>query len=55
VKGPGWVRQGDLIGYVGKTGNADERGMLAHLHFEIRHKGTPVDPAALLGENVNDK
>ncbi len=45
VTSPKWIRQGDLIGYVGKTGNAGERGMLPHLHFEIRHKGTPVDPA----------
>ena len=41
----GWVRQGDLIGCVGKTGNAAGKGILPHLHFEIRHKGVPVDPA----------
>lgn len=43
-----WVRQGDIIGFVGKTGNADARGMLTHLHFEIRTNGEPVDPATEL-------
>ena len=45
-----WVRRGELIGSVGKTGNANVRGMVPHLHFEIRKKGLPVDPA---GELVN--
>jgi len=48
VRSPGWVRQGALIGYVGKTGNAGERGILSHLHFEIRQEGVPVDPAVEL-------
>ena len=38
------VRQGQVIGRVGKTGNARPRDMLAHLHFEIRKSGVPQDP-----------
>lgn len=40
-----WVRQGDIIGSVGKTGNADSKGLIPHLHFEIRDNGKPIDPA----------
>jgi murein DD-endopeptidase MepM/ murein hydrolase activator NlpD len=42
------VRQGDIIGLVGKTGNANYSNILAHLHFEIRKKGIPRDPAEYL-------
>lgn len=38
------VRRGDLIGFVGKTGNASNKNMQPHLHFEIREDGKPVDP-----------
>jgi murein DD-endopeptidase MepM/ murein hydrolase activator NlpD len=44
------VRQGQLIGYVGDTGNATPGGY--HLHFEVRPGpspyGNPVDPVPLL-------
>jgi len=39
-----YVRQGQVIGSVGKTGNARAADMLAHLHFEIRKNGVPLDP-----------
>lgn len=38
------VKQGEVIGSVGKTGNASHRDILAHLHFEIRKNGIPQDP-----------
>jgi murein DD-endopeptidase MepM/ murein hydrolase activator NlpD len=39
-----FVRQGQVIGSVGKTGNARAADMLPHLHFEVRKNGVPVDP-----------
>lgn len=39
-----YVHQGQVIGKVGKTGNARSRDMLPHLHFEIRKNGVPQDP-----------
>lgn len=39
-----YVRQGEVIGSVGKTGNARFGGILPHLHFEIRKNGVPQDP-----------
>lgn len=42
------VHKGELIGFVGKTGNASSKLMQPHLHFEIRRDGEPVDPAGLM-------
>lgn len=39
------VRKGELIGFVGKTGNAANKNMQSHLHFEMRVDGNPIDPA----------
>lgn len=38
------VRQGHIIGTVGKTGNAAFKDILPHLHFEVRKDGLPQDP-----------
>ena len=48
VKKGSWIRQGDVVGRVGKTGNADSSDITPHLHFEIRHRGDSLDPTALL-------
>ncbi|MBU0606077.1 MAG: M23 family metallopeptidase [Candidatus Omnitrophica bacterium] len=42
------IHKGDLIGFVGKTGNAANKKILAHLHFEIRSDGDPVDPTGAM-------
>jgi len=43
-----FVRQGDIIGEVGKTGNANYRDIQPHLHLEVRKKGVPQDPLEYL-------
>ncbi|MBU0709282.1 MAG: M23 family metallopeptidase [Candidatus Omnitrophica bacterium] len=42
------VRQGQIIGDVGKTGNANYRSMLSHLHLEVRKNNIPQDPLEYL-------
>ena len=41
------VKQGEVIGTVGKTGNAGHRGMTPHLHIEVLKDGVPINPATL--------
>ncbi|MDO9223768.1 MAG: M23 family metallopeptidase [Caulobacter sp.] len=40
------VRPGDVVGYVGSTG----RSTGAHLHFEIRRHGRPLNPASFIDQ-----
>lgn len=40
------VEAGQLIGYVGDSGNAEWTG--SHTHFEIAHEGRSIDPYSLL-------
>lgn len=44
VRKGNYVRQGEVIGSAGKTGNANYRDIQPHLHFEIRRAGVPEDP-----------
>lgn len=43
-----FIRQADVVGSVGKTGNANYRNIQPHLHFEVRYKGVPQDPLEYL-------
>jgi murein DD-endopeptidase MepM/ murein hydrolase activator NlpD len=43
------VRRGDVIGYVGATGNASG----AHLHYEVRRAGKAIDPLESASVLVN--
>lgn len=43
-----FVRQGEIIGAVGKTGNANFRDIRPHLHFEVKKAGVLQDPLEYL-------
>jgi murein DD-endopeptidase MepM/ murein hydrolase activator NlpD len=43
-----WVRAGQLIGWVGDSGNAE--GTAPHTHFELAHEGSAIDPHDYLTE-----
>ena len=36
------VHVGEIVGHIGRTGNAGS--MPCHLHFELHHRGRPIDP-----------
>lgn len=42
------IRQGEIIGSVGKSGNAGYKNMKAHLHLEVIKNGQYQDPAKWL-------
>ena len=52
VKDRSRVRQGQVIGTVGKTGNASEEGVLPHLHFEMRQGAKVLNPTPILSVRV---
>ena len=43
-----FVKQGEIIGRVGKTGNAVSLAIQPHLHFEVRQDGILQDPLEYL-------
>ena len=45
LKTGAWVQPGAVVGYVGSSG----RSTGAHLHFEIRHDGRPLNPVVFMG------
>lgn len=47
------VRQGAVIGTVGKTGNARHAWITPHVHLEVLQDGAPIDPRTL-GLEVED-
>lgn len=47
-----WIWQGQQIGLLGKTGNADHRIILPHVHYEIRKDSQEVDPMAYLDPQI---
>lgn len=49
------VRQGQLIGEVGRSGNANDRRIQTHLHFEVRKYGIPLDPKDYLCKQITSK
>jgi len=51
VKKGQWIQQGQLIGEVGKSGNANHRLISPHLHFELHNaEGIALDPMLYLNE-----
>ena len=50
------VHRGDILGTVGKSGNARRRIIQSHLHFEvINARGTPVNPLEVMEAAKGDE
>lgn len=47
IKGGERIRQGQVIGTIGKTGNAKHPWIAPHVHLEVVRSGTPIDPAQI--------
>lgn len=45
------VKKGEVIGYVGTTG----KSLISHLHYEVRYKGTPVNPIFFFFLDISPK
>ncbi len=39
-----WLHQSQILGSLGKSGNANSKSILPHVHFEWRVNGVPKDP-----------
>lgn len=52
VKSATRVKQGEIIGTVGKTGNARHRRIDPHVHLEITRDGDRIDPTDALFDAV---
>ncbi|MDD5495562.1 MAG: M23 family metallopeptidase [Candidatus Omnitrophica bacterium] len=42
------IARGQVVGFVGKSGNAANKHIQPHLHFEIRKTGKPQNPMELM-------
>ncbi len=51
-----WLSRGQILGTIGKTGNADDPQVIPHVHFEVRYKTHAINPSdKLLDPAINLK
>ncbi|MBI3333558.1 MAG: M23 family metallopeptidase [Candidatus Omnitrophica bacterium] len=56
IRDGGRIRRGEVVGAVGKSGNARRRLIQPHLHFEIWNKeGEAVDPLTVMEPAQNER